>query len=397
MSDLFRNNFITYPKALFRTTIVIINNIYCIPTYVLWMTLLLPVKSYKPDLYYRIEGLFFHWLLSVVAMWSWTAGYDIVELGDDIAPTRKKDVRTMVIANHQSTADVPLMMASFTTKPDILPNIMWIMERLFKFTNFGIVSLIHQDFFISSGKNVRDLSIKKLMEHIEESFIPRMRNWMVLFPEGGFLRKRKEVSQQYALKNNLPLMNHVSLPRVGALKAIFSVLPPHETQTTSQQGNNNSCKQSTNNGTVTQDNGEDPAATPTATETRHYLDYILDITIAYPNGKPLDILNIIHGIRLPCPTYFLYRLYHTSQLPKTEDGLTKWLYERWHEKEKILDDFYKNGNFSIPVAMPPIVVQQDMLRLVIINLFFITSTYVHLQMFYMLADYCNRFYVLGFA
>lgn len=134
------------------------------------MTLLLPVKSYKPDLYYRIEGLLFHWILSVVAMWSWTAGYDsnfcfkiifvasvlsiferlVVELGDDIAPARKKDVRTMVIANHQSTADVPLMMASFNTKPNILPNIMWIMERLFKYTNFGIVSLIHQDFFISS-------------------------------------------------------------------------------------------------------------------------------------------------------------------------------------------------------------------------------------------------------
>lgn len=103
------------------------------------------------------------------------------------------------------------------------------------------------------GKNVRDLSVKKLKQHIEESFIPRMRNWMVLFPEGGFLRKRKEVSQQYALKNNLPLMNNVSLPRVGALKAIFSVLPPHETPSLQQGKNNNSFKSSTGNGTVQQD------------------------------------------------------------------------------------------------------------------------------------------------
>lgn len=107
------------------------------------------------------------------------------------------------------------------------------------------------------GKNVRDSSIKKLKEHIAESFIPRMRNWMVLFPEGGFLRKRKEVSQQYALKMNLPLMNHVSLPRVGALKAIFSELPPREAQS-HQQGNNNSCKNktSTNNGMVQRDTSE---------------------------------------------------------------------------------------------------------------------------------------------
>lgn len=163
-----------YPKALFRISVVILNNIYCIPTYVVWMTLLLPVKHYNPNLYYKVEGLFFHWLLSLVAMWSYTAGYDgrfnyiynigllvfkiipfmfnasVVELGDDIAPCRQKNTKTLVIANHQSTADVPLMMTCFNAKQDILPNIMWIMERLFKYTNFGIVSLIHQDFFISS-------------------------------------------------------------------------------------------------------------------------------------------------------------------------------------------------------------------------------------------------------
>lgn len=74
----------------------------------------------------------------------------VVELGDDITPCRKRDARTLIIANHQSTADVPLMMTSFNTKPDVLPNIMWIMERMFKYTNFGLVSVIHEDFFISS-------------------------------------------------------------------------------------------------------------------------------------------------------------------------------------------------------------------------------------------------------
>lgn len=116
------------------------------------------------------------------------------------------------------------------------------------------MSIIFEIQFLQ-GKSVRDLSVKKLKEHIEESFIPLMRNWMVLFPEGGFLRKRKEVSQQYAQKMNLPLMNHVSLPRVGALKAIFSVLPPRDAPS-EQQGNNNSCKQSTNNGSVPQDVSE---------------------------------------------------------------------------------------------------------------------------------------------
>lgn len=41
-------------------------------------------------------------------------------------------------------------MTTFNAKPNVLPNLMWIMDRIFKFTNFGIVSILHQDFFIVS-------------------------------------------------------------------------------------------------------------------------------------------------------------------------------------------------------------------------------------------------------
>jgi len=71
-----------------------------------------------------------------------------VECGDDIR--RCINVPTLVIANHQSTADVPLLMSCFNAKPNVLPNIMWIMDYVFKFTNFGIVSVLHQDFFIQA-------------------------------------------------------------------------------------------------------------------------------------------------------------------------------------------------------------------------------------------------------
>lgn len=114
------------------------------------MVLLMPLKWFNQKLYYKIEGKFFHWLLSVVTMWSWSAGYDIVESGDDIAPCQEDGTRTLLLANHQSTADVPLFMACFNAKPDVLPNIMWIMDRVFKFTNFGIVSVLHRDFFVQA-------------------------------------------------------------------------------------------------------------------------------------------------------------------------------------------------------------------------------------------------------
>jgi lysophosphatidylglycerol acyltransferase 1 len=72
----------------------------------------------------------------------------VIEQGDDIQKIINE--KTLVIANHQSTGDVPILMTSFNAKPNVLPNLMWIMDRLFKLTNFGIVSILHQDFFIVS-------------------------------------------------------------------------------------------------------------------------------------------------------------------------------------------------------------------------------------------------------
>lgn len=77
--------------------------------------------------------------------------FSVAETGDDI--TKCLNDRTLIIANHQSTADVPLLFACFNTKTDVLNNIMWIMDSLFKYTNFGIVSVMHKDFFIKSVRH----------------------------------------------------------------------------------------------------------------------------------------------------------------------------------------------------------------------------------------------------
>jgi len=101
----------------------------------------------------------------MVGSWSYTAGYDgiffqkiiiiiysfifiystVVEMGDEIE--RIVDDKALVMINHQSTSDVPLIMAAFDGR---CRNVMWIMDRMFMRTNFGIVSWFHKDFFISS-------------------------------------------------------------------------------------------------------------------------------------------------------------------------------------------------------------------------------------------------------
>lgn len=186
---------------------------------------------------------------------------------------------------------------------------------------------------------------------------------MVLFPEGGFLHKRREASQRFAQKNNLPLLQHVTLPRIGAMKTIVEVLGPCSSTVTSVTTPDLDAKK----GTFQRKESDDqfyidneysrnsaqntPLATPPATPTRqalyinnqlssvdskrmltvdgddenlkelsavseksNYLKYILDITIAYADKEPLDLPNIITGLRKPHKTNLLYRLYRISEV-----------------------------------------------------------------------------------
>lgn len=423
-------NIIKYPRAILRLLFVILNNIYCIPTYLIWIFLLLPLRKLHPDTFYWIEGKLFHWLIANVAMWGYSAGYDIVEVGDDITPAL--DQRTLVLVNHQSTADVPMLMSTFNTKQEVLPNVMWIMDKVFMYTNFGIVSLIHQDFFIGSGPRQRELALVQLRSHIEKSYIPRKREWMVLFPEGGFLRKRREASQRYAQRNNLPMLRYVTLPRIGAMKTIIdqlgagqeiennptqSTTPPqsmkHINKLIDEEGdefyidneytnqktppdtplknayntanhNNNDSSNKQTQRIIDDDENLKEKISENEVSSRKTLKYIIDITVAYPDAKALDLGDIVFGLRKSASTHMLYRLYRCSEVPRDEEPLTKWLYDRFVEKEELLENFYNTGSFAYPSEVQPTVVSQDLLRFFLIHLFFITSSYLHFQMLSML-------------
>jgi len=62
-------------KAIFRTIFILLNNLYAIPTHLLWMAMLRPLLINHPRLYNVLEGIGYSTLLHMVAFWNWTAGY----------------------------------------------------------------------------------------------------------------------------------------------------------------------------------------------------------------------------------------------------------------------------------------------------------------------------------
>lgn len=184
---------------------------------------------------------------------------------------------------------------------------------------------------------------------------------------------------RYAQKNNYPLLQHVTLPRIGAMKTIIDVVGPENdddlNQAVTTPSNHHAKKEYTkaqqesddqfyidneyqnqNNSTPSTPLASSPPTTPLKNAynssqnvvTQHNnnnekriivggiddlenlkdkitgpensakknLKYILDITIAYPDGEPLNLPNIVTGMRRACQTHLLYRLYRCSEVSR---------------------------------------------------------------------------------
>ena len=82
-------------------------------------------------------------------------------------------------------------------------------------------------------------------------------------------------------------------------------------------------------------------------EKSSHLKWVIDITIGYPNRKALDLMQIILGVRPPCKTVLHYRKYPIAEVPTDDEGLLKWMYARYVEKEEMLSQYHSNGKFPI--------------------------------------------------
>lgn len=183
-------------RAVFRVILCVFNIIYAVGSYVWWTNILRPLRWIKPDFYYAIEGTMYKWQQETVAYWLWTAGYTVVEVGDDV--TGCVEDESIVMINHQSTADVPVLMSlvSHANKGTLAHHVDYIMDVMFRFFPFGWVGLMHGDFFIRQGRETRNLQLEELTSHLRTVYSPLNRKWILLFPEGGFRYKRLQSSQE---------------------------------------------------------------------------------------------------------------------------------------------------------------------------------------------------------
>lgn len=87
----------------------------------------------------------------------------MVETGDDISDCI--DSECLLLVNHQSTGDVPVIMQALTdaNKRQLSRHVCWILDDMFKYANFGLPCHVHGDFFILQVNFYSHLSVCRLL------------------------------------------------------------------------------------------------------------------------------------------------------------------------------------------------------------------------------------------
>jgi len=82
-------------------------------------------------------------------------------------------------------------------------------------------------------------------------------------------------------------------------------------------------------------------------DTKPPIKWVLDVTIAYANGHPLGLDTLAFGTRQKCDIAVNYKMFNAAYVPfDDDDQLRDWMYARYVEKDEILANFYRHGEFK---------------------------------------------------
>ena len=75
------------------------------------------------------------------------------------------------------------------------------------------------------------------------------------------------------------------------------------------------------------------------------IKYILDVTIGYPDNVVLGMMDVVCNKLSPRTIKLYYRVYPMSDVPTHPEQFQQWMFNMWREKDHLLEEFYKTGQF----------------------------------------------------
>jgi lysophosphatidylglycerol acyltransferase 1 len=75
-----------------------------------------------------------------------------------------------------------------------------------------------------------------------------------------------------------------------------------------------------------------------------------------------------------------YRRYRAEDVPCDQEGLTSWLYDRWQEKDNLLEKFYASGDKASFENESETLLKVDVVKCLAVSTVSFISTLFHLYM-----------------
>jgi 1-acyl-sn-glycerol-3-phosphate acyltransferase len=218
-----------------------------------------------------------------------------VEVTGDPVPDREN---ALVLSNHQQMPDITFLMFLARSKKR-LGDMKWFVKDLIKYApGVGWGMLFLDCPFVKRNWTADRESIARTFSRLVKGRVPV---WLILFAEGTRITPEKlSKSNDYARAHGLKPHQHLLLPRTKGFAASVQGL-------------------------------------------RSYLDAVYDVTIGYPTGVP-TLWQYCKGFARVAHLHV--RRYPVDDMPTEDAELSKWLIDRFHEKDVLLDRFYQTGRFT---------------------------------------------------
>jgi len=291
----------------------------------------------------KITGAYHNSVGTSFVFWlEYVAGVKIVITGDLIP----KNERVLLICNHVRVEWLHLICLAYHLAT--AGAFKTIMKDALKYVPIAWAAVLEGHITVKrgGGKDVRVKTIQSTKSQAAQLCKDGNPLWLVLFPEGTWLKpgenEVKDKANAFAVKEGYAEFENVLFPRAGAFLALLD-----------------ECRQEA-----------------------HCLDALYDVTVAYSKpyhpvkigtaNPPSVLLLSGGGPDAPKEVHFhVKRFPLPAGMPEGEEGVTKWLFDNYVEKEALLNKFEAANphTFPGPERSTPL----DLTNLVLHQLFLLAS------------------------
>jgi len=175
--------------------------------------------------------------------------------------------------------------------------------------------------------------------------------WLIMYPEGSRLHLAQRSALRYARKHGFDALKHCALPRTGAAKIVVDTCGPSAMH------------------------NHAPNLRP--------IEHIIDVTIGYRAGIINDIWSAMSGAwpNDDGTVGVHYRVHRVvGELANDEMKLRDWLYERYRDKDRLLDNYYRHGYFERKDEPSRVLIPFSVTRAIAVQCFWLMSAYLHMRL-----------------